>query len=368
MKRRILFVGSFKKAGKDGSVGGQMFACKTLLESPISDDIDWLLIDSTSDSNKNPSLFARLKKVFRRLLRFFYFLLFKRFDTSLIFIGGNMGGFLEKGLIALISKLAGKKVIIAPRSGLIPENYKNSSFMHRYIPYVVRKVDYVICQGENWKEFYQGISNSKDEKFIVIQNWLNAEPYFNIHKNGQADQYVNILFLSWLNAQKGIFDLIDAAKGILEKHKNVRFWICGEGVSSESARVKVTEYGLDDYFDFKGWTVGEDKMKVLAEADMYVLPSYFEGFPNSLMEAMAAGLPVVATTVGSIPELVSSSENGLLYEAGDVKALQTALEILIVQPEMRKSLAQKAQKTIKTNNTIDVALQKYDDLFARLNS
>ncbi len=366
-RRRILFVGSFKKAAKDGSVGGQMFACKTLLESPISDDVDWLLIDSTADSNKNPSLLKRLRKAFRRLLRFYYFLLFKRFKTALIFTVGG-GSFIEKGSMALMSKLFGKTVVIAPRSGLIPEDYKRSGFMRKFIPYVIRKVDYVICQGENWKEFYQGISNSKDEKFIVIQNWLNAEPYFNIHRNGQLNHQINILFLSWLNEQKGIFDLIDAAKNILEKHKNVRFWICGEGVDSESARAKVTEYGLDDFFDFKGWTVGDDKMKVLAEADMYVLPSYFEGFPNSLMEAMAAGLPVVATTVGSIPELVSSTKNGLLYEAGDVKALQTALETLIVQPDMRKTVAKKAQETIKTNNTIDVALQKYDELFARLNS
>lgn len=365
-KKKILFVGGFKKAGKDGSVGGQMFACRSLLDSPISEEIDWILIDSTADSNKNPSLFNRINKALKRLSYFFYALCFKGFDTALIFTVGG-GSFIEKGTMALVSKMFGKTVIIAPRSGLIPEDYKRSGFMRWLIKRVIRKVDYVICQGEYWKDFYQGVSGSKDSKFIVIQNWLNAEPYFNIQtRKLNPDEPLKILYLAWVNGQKGIFDFIDAAGAVLARHKNVRFWICGDGVGAEIAKAKVAEYGIQDYVDFKGWVVGENKMNILAQADIYALPSYFEGFPNALMEAMASHLPVVATTVGSIPELVTSSENGLLYEAGDVKALQDALETLIIAPEMRQTLAQKARETIRNNNTIDVALKKFDYIFAQL--
>lgn len=365
-KKKILFVGGFKKQGKDGSVGGQMFACRSLLDSPISEEVDWILIDSTADSNKARSLFNRTSRALKRLAHFFYALCFKGFDTALIFTVGG-GSFLEKGTMALMSKMFGKTVIIAPRSGLIPEDYKRSKFMRQLITRVICKVDYVICQGEHWKAFYQGVSGSKDEKFVVIQNWLNAEPYFNIQpKKLQPNEPLKILYLAWVNGQKGIFDFIDAAKAVLTKHKNVKFWVCGEGVGSETARAKVIEYGIADYVDFKGWVVGENKMEILTQSNIYVLPSYFEGFPNSLMEAMASGLPVVATTVGSIPELVTSSQNGLLYEPGDIKGLQQALETLIINPEMRQNIALKARETIRNNNTIDVALKKFDYIFAQL--
>lgn len=367
-KKKILFVGAFKKAGKDGSVGGQMFACRSLLNSPISEKIDWVLLDSTGDSNKNPSLFSRVMRVLKRLSYFFYILPFKGFDAALIFTSGG-GSFLEKGTMGLISKMLGKTVIIAPRSGLIPEDYKKSGFMRWFIKLVIRKVDYVICQGEYWKDFYQGVSGSKDEKFVVIQNWLNAEPYFNIQaRTPKTDEPLKILYLAWVNGQKGIFDFIDAAKAVLAKHKNVEFWVCGEGADSDSARAKVIEYNIQNYVDFKGWVVGEHKMEVLAKTDIYVLPSYFEGFPNALMEAMASRLPVIATTVGSIPDLVTSPQNGLLYEAGNVKALQDALETLIIDPEMRQTIAQKARETIRNNNTIDVALQKFDYIFSQLDN
>jgi len=168
-----------------------------------------------------------------------------------------------------MSKMFGKTVILAPRSGLIPEDYKRSRFMRRLITHTIRKVDYVICQGEHWKDFYQGISDSKDEKFVVIQNWLNAEPYFNIQPRSlKPDEPLNILYLAWVNQQKGIFDFIDAAKAVLAQHKNVRFWVCGEGVGSETARAKVEEYGIQDYVDFKGWVVREQKMTILKRSTL----------------------------------------------------------------------------------------------------
>ena len=364
-KPKVLFVGGFALTGKGGHTGGQMFACHTLLNSPISEKVEWILIDSTADS-KSPSMFNRTYRAIGRLLRFFYILCFRRFSSALIFTVGG-GSFVEKGTMALLSKLFGKTVILAPRSGLIPEDYKRSGFMRRLITRVIRKVDYVICQGEHWKGFYQSISGSEDEKFVVIQNWLNADPYFNIQARPlRPDEPIKVLYLAWVNGQKGIFDFIDAAKAVLTRHKNVEFWVCGEGVGSEDARAKVAEYDIQEHVDFKGWVIGEEKMNILAQTNIYVLPSYFEGFPNALMEAMAARLPVVATTVGAIPELVKPPENGLLYEAGDVKALQDALETLITNPEMRQTLAQNARETIRKNNTIDVALKKFDYIFARI--
>lgn len=363
---KVIFVGSFAKQGKDGSVGGQMFACQSLINSRISERIEWILIDSTAASNITASVFYRSWKAILRIGKACGALFFKKTDAVLIFTSHG-GSFVEKGIIALLAKLLGKKVILAPRSGLMHIAYNESKFHRWFIPYVVRKSDYVICQGENWKTFFRDTSGEPEEKFIVIQNWLHTAPYFAISRpeSPQKDT-LNILFLAWLIAEKGIFDLIEAARNIVAQHPHVRFWICGEGEHSQEARAKVKEYGIAHAFDFKGWVKGERKMDMLRDADIYVLPSHFEGFPNSLMEAMASELPVISTTVGAIPELVHTPSNGLLYDAEDVKGLTEHLETFITQSESRRQAAQNARQTIRENNTIEIALQKFDDLFEKI--
>lgn len=364
-KTKVIFVGSFAQS-KDGSVGGQMFACQSLISSRISDRIEWMLIDSTAKSNIMASVFHRSWRAFLRLIKFCKALLSGGADAALIFTAHG-SSFVEKGTMALLAKLFGKTVILAPRSGLMNLSYEQSRFLHRFIPYVIRKVDYVICQGANWKTFFQEISGEADDKFVVIQNWLHTEPYFAIERpTSLKKDTINILFLAWLIAEKGIFDLIESARNIAAQHPQVQFWICGEGEHSQEARAKVDEYGIAHAFDFKGWVKGERKMDMLRNADIYVLPSYFEGFPNSLMEAMASQLPVISTTVGAIPELVHTPSNGLLYEAGDVEGLTEHLQTFITQSEYRNEAAQNARQTIRENNTIEIALQKFDDLFEKI--
>jgi len=363
---KIIFIGAFKKQGKDGSVGGQMFACQSLINSRISDRVEWILIDTTAASNILASVFYRTWKAILRIAKTLRALLFEKTDAALIFTSHG-SSFLEKGTAALLAKLFGKKVILAPRSGLMHIAYNQSKFHRWFIPYVVRKSDYVICQGENWKTFFQDASGEPEDKFIVIQNWLHTEPYFAISRpESPQKETISILFLAWLIAEKGIFDLIEAARVIVAQYPQVCFWICGEGEHSKEARAKVKEYGIAHAFDFKGWVKGEQKMDTLRDADIYVLPSHFEGFPNSLMEAMASELPVISTTVGAIPELVHTPSNGLLYEAGNVKELTEHLQTFITQEEYRRQAAQNARQTIRENNTIEIALQKFDDLFEKI--
>src|SRR6185437_8475075 len=118
-KKKILFVGSFKDAAKDGSVGGQMFACKAIINSNISELVDWTLIDTTADSNIIASSYNRIIKAFTRLFRFLYNIIFFKYDFVLIFTGGGWS-FWEKGLMSIVAKyISRSKVIIAPRSGFI---------------------------------------------------------------------------------------------------------------------------------------------------------------------------------------------------------------------------------------------------------
>ncbi|MBK8735618.1 MAG: glycosyltransferase family 4 protein [Saprospiraceae bacterium] len=359
IKKRVLFIGSFADNTAGGVVGGQMFACKSLIQSSLSDCTDWVLIDTTAESNGHISYITRIRKALFRLSKFIYHILFSRIDICLIFTADGFS-FLEKGLASLIGKLFGKKVILAPRSGIIIKDVKDSKLMKIFISYILDKVDIVICQGETWRQFYSQLLVRNFNKLSIIQNWIDTSVY-NSNEIVENKETCNVLFLAWVDKKKGIFDLIKAASLI---NSNLsKYHIAGDGLAMEEAKKMVVESGLENQFIFHGWVKNGNKIKLLQDSDIFVLPSYYEGFPNSLMEAMACRNAIVATNVGSIPDLIQHKHNGLLFQAGDISALKIHLETLMANSSLRNQLANAALVSVKDNNSIQIAVKKFEKIF-----
>ena len=110
---------------------------------------------------------------------------------------------------------------------------------------------------------------------------------------------------------------LSIAKKIIERNRNVKFVLAGSG-EIEKLQAIVEEKGISQYFSFPGWVKKERKEKLLQEADLFFLPSYTEGMPMSILEAMGYGLPIVATNVGGIPQLVENGKNGYMVEPGKI--------------------------------------------------
>lgn len=366
MKKKVIFVGSFKENTKDGSVGGQMFASKTLINSYLKDKIEFILIDTTADTVPAPHLILRLMKACGRLMVFFIKLITNRIETILIFCSDGFS-FIEKGNIALIGKLFGKKVIFAPRSGLSKDNYEKSKFMREYMKFVLNKVDYIICQGNSWKEFYKKVTGDKtwSNKFIVQQNWIDTDEYVKNQKKYtvKKSSVLKILYLGWIEEYKGIFDLLKAIKIIENCGFDIEIEIYGSGSKIKEAIELVDQLDLNKIVYFKGWANKKKKMKAFTEADIYVLPSHREGFPNSLLEAMASELPVIATDVGGVGDLVKNGYNGILIDYNNIDCLSNALLTLIKNSDLRSFLAINARKTVRMNNSIENACKTFETIF-----
>lgn len=334
-----------------------MFACKSLLESKLSEEVNWVLLDTTADSNVTSSFIRRLSKAVRRMVIFFYHLCFSRIDEALIFTADGFS-FVEKGSMSLLAVLFGKRTILAPRSGFIERDLESSKVMRWFIPFVFKQVDGVICQGEKWKELFSShLSVMERNKLVVVQNWLDVKKYVPSTQEEKNELPLRVLFLSWVVKEKGIYDLIHAASEL--KGSQLHYFIAGDGLELESCKLLTRQLGIDNRFHFLGWVKGEQKLALLRQADLYVLPSYFEGFPNSLMEAMACELAIISTKVGSIPDLVNHDFNGLLIDAGDQTGLAAALSRLEKDSGLRKRLALNARKTIVQNNSIEKAVHAF---------
>jgi glycosyltransferase involved in cell wall biosynthesis len=136
---------------------------------------------------------------------------------------------------------------------------------------------------------------------------------------------------------KGVFDLVTAWAEVVKAVPGATLRIGGDG-ELHKLRERVAELGLNDSVELLGWVKGEDRLKVWAEADLYCLPSYAEGLPVSVLEAMASGLAVVSTAVNGTPDAVVEGETGLLIAPGDVGALRDRLVRLLQGHEERERM------------------------------
>jgi glycosyltransferase involved in cell wall biosynthesis len=161
---------------------------------------------------------------------------------------------------------------------------------------------------------------------------------------------VTLFFIGNVGAQKGIHDLIESAGALNRAGMRFELVLAGPFDSAAfGARLKqrVADLGLGKMVRFTGPVFGAQKDALFRAADIFVLPSYGEGIPLSMLEAMSYGLPVVATAVGGIPEVLVEQELGFLVKPGDVPALSSALQTLIGSGELRQTMGRLGRKRVE---------------------
>lgn len=148
-----------------------------------------------------------------------------------------------------------------------------------------------------------------------------------------------LLFLGRLERAKGVFELVDAVAELAPGRPQLRLVLAGEGRDAAEVRARVAAAGLESVTAFPGWVNAEQRRELLARATCVVLPSHAEGLPLALLEAMAAGVPLVATAVGGIPEAARAGREAFLVPPGDVPALAHAIARLLDDPALARRIA-----------------------------
>lgn len=178
------------------------------------------------------------------------------------------------------------------------------------------------------------------------------------------DKEIVIGMVGRLEPIKGISYFIEAAVSIAQTIKYVRFIIVGEGSLRKEMQAEVTNAKVDELFTFTGWR--DDALNIIPLMDILVLPSLNEAVGLVLLEAQGLGIPVVATKVGGIPEVVEDGQSGILVEPANTDALISAIKILILDKEKRISMANYAQAYVKDKYTPNDLVQKLTDIYERL--
>jgi glycosyltransferase involved in cell wall biosynthesis len=167
-----------------------------------------------------------------------------------------------------------------------------------------------------------------------------------------------------LSPEKGFAVLIEAARQVASSDAQAGFLIFGDGGLRANLERRIATAGLGGGFVLAGFRTDLDRL--LPSLDALVLPSYSEGLPNVVLEAFAAGVPVVATAVGGIPEIVADGENGYLVPPGDATALAARMRDLLGSRSRRREMGQRGKERVQEEYTFETQARAYARLFAVL--
>lgn len=272
------------------------------------------------------------------------------------------GSFFRKSIVAFMAMAFGVPVIFHMHAAEFREFYGNRNALVRaYIRRVFDGCSLIIALSESWAAFYAGLTSTPVR---VIPNFVAGAHGETPARVAEAGT-LRILYLGRLGERKGIYDLIRAVRFMYDRYPGLTVRCGGDG-DIEAARRAVENDGMTDRFRILGWIEAPQRVRVLEESDVYVLPSYAEGLPMAIIEAMEAGLAIVATRVGGIPEMIEHGVNGLLIEPGDVDGLRESLLRLANSPKLRAELGRAARLTYVTRYSPDAVIPRLDSIYRDL--
>lgn len=244
--------------------------------------------------------------------------------------------FVYATVTAKIARLFNKRVVMHMHGGGFRDYYMQNK---KFVGEELRKTDAVVVLSESWKKFYENNIGLKNVR--IIQNIVPLPHKIKIEKNSKFI----LLFLGYICKDKGIFDLVECIK---ENHAEYRdklmLYIGGGQYEENQLKILIEDNNLQDVITFCGWVSGENKINLLNKADAFILPSYKEALPISIIEAMTYGLPIISTEVGGIPELVEHGTNGLLFIPGDYVSMKQYIDTLMYNAETRKRMSSNSYK------------------------
>jgi glycosyltransferase involved in cell wall biosynthesis len=271
----------------------------------------------------------------------------------------SRGSFCRKSVALLISKALRRKALMHVHGAEFRLFYERSPYWGKWlIRALLGSCDGIIALSWQWRRELFEISGNPKIKVIYNPTVLK-EPNW----EGSPDEPVNFLFMGRLGKRKGVYDIVQSARQL--RSPNVRIHLYGDG-EVEELRELVKTSGLEDRVAVRGWIDGGRKAETFQEANVLLLPSYNEGLPVSVLEAMAYGMPVVASAVGGIPEAVEDQVSGYLVEPGRPEQLAGRIDELAASPELRRRMGQSGYEIAARKFDLNVIIHELEDYYDEL--
>lgn len=283
----------------------------------------------------------------------------KRFGPDLLHAHSTKAGLVGR----VAAKLAGRPVVFTAHGWAFTEGIPERSrrlaiFLERH---AAKISDAIICVSEYDRRLALHLGVGNEALLTRIHNGVLDVPT-EMRANHSGNGPVKIISVARLDAQKDHALLIDALATIKDIPWELE--LIGDGPLTESIRARANSLGIGERVLFSG--LCNDVPERLSKADLFVLASGFEGFPLSILEAMRANLPVIASDVGGVSESVVEGTTGFLVSKGDKDALANRLRLLITHPELRMRLGLQGRSFYEREFSFDVMYNRTFEIYQRV--
>lgn len=271
------------------------------------------------------------------------------------------------GFISMLLKWEfGLPYIVSLRGSDVPGYSERFVRLYRWVTPTILRIwsgaSFVISNSQGLKDL--ALKSQPKKEIGVIYNGVDTEEFFPDADKRNSEQFT-IICVSRVTPRKGIRFLIQAFKILSGRYDNARLIIVGDGNEKQSLEDLVQGLDLREKVEFAGVIAHENVFEYYRRANIFVLPSLNEGMSNVMLEALACGLPVVATNTGGTKELLTDGVNGLVVKMKDPDDLAEKIEKIILDSDLEKSMSLESRKLAEKLSWENVSNQ-YIDLYREM--
>lgn len=324
---------------------------------------DNVAVISIKHDQKQQTMLIRIPKYVIAQLKIMYQLIKARNEINIVifFVGGS-----ALLLPMLAAKLLHKKIILSMAGSATQSIQIENNMLYIPIKFMAKLnfalSDRIILYGKNLIEDY-GLGKYRNKISIAHGHYIDFDEFKIQSQPSERDNVIG--YIGRLSPEKGTLNFVEAIPKILQLESSVRFLIAGDGQLWDEIGLILDKQNLRSRVSLINWVPHKEIPKHLNELKLLVLPSYTEGLPNIVLEAMACGTPVLVTAVGCIPDIIRDNETGFILTDNSPKTIATSI-VKILSYNNLDETAKNARAFVESNFDYQTAVEGYRNVLARL--
>jgi len=368
-KPRILLVGPLPPPA-----GGIATVVSDLLKSQLTKDFKIVHVDNSTKRpvNKKGKIdFLNVLCFIGQLFSFLGKLIYYR--PHMVQIETSSGiSFLKNSMFILLAKLAHRKIVISIHGSgqRFIEHYRAFPTIARTATrFLLSQCDAVRVLSEQWVNDFLSEFGLKKDIVWAIPNGVRIEDLQGKPSSARDSEGLTLLYVGWVGAEKGVFDLLESMSLLVDRGCDFNLFIVGPEIAPgdlDKTKEIVTQRRLNDRVKVLGERSRGEVLAYYRNSDIFVLPSYTEGLPMTVLEAMGSGLPVISTSVGAIPEVVEDGINGFLLKPGDINGLASSVQRLARDAGLRKQMGTRNKGKIRDQYSLEALVMAFKEMYRYL--
>lgn len=343
----VLILGPHRAA-----VSGVSTHLNLLIGSTLADDFDLVHFQVGSEGREEGAL-GKVLRLFASPFALAATIIFRHVSIVHLNTSLNPRAYWRDLAYLFVARALGARVLYQVHGGKLPQDFfAGSGLLTAFLRWTLEVPQLVVvlaqCELEAYRKFVPG------QQVVALPNAIDCKPFGAVPTvRSSPDRPLRLVFIGRVAREKGLYETLQGMCLAHELGAETRLVIAGSGAEEARLQRYAQALGIASRVTFAGPVFGADKVKLLAGADVMMLPSYSEGLPYALLEGMAAGIPVIATPVGAIPDVVAEGIHGSLVPPRDGKAIAEALAILAADRERLSWMSRACRRRIRAAFSIE---------------